>query len=98
MAAVSIRWASACAAAIVMASIRFGAQPAPRLPTLSVPLQPVAQQARRLETALTYLGQPLSSNDHQAIDQAISMTDEEEAVQQIQTTLDRHVLAVVRIN
>ncbi|PYR18248.1 MAG: hypothetical protein DMF94_20840 [Acidobacteria bacterium] len=65
---------------------------------MSVPLQPLAQQARRLETALTYLGQPLASTDRQAINDAISTADEEAAVQELQTTLDRHVLAVVRIN
>jgi len=78
--------------------VRFGAQPVQRLPQLSVPLQPLAQQARRLETALTYLGQPLALTDRQAINDAISMADEEEAVQRLQTTLDQHVLAVVRIN
>ena len=78
--------------------MRFGAQPVQRLPQLSVPLQPLAQQARRLETALTYLGQPLALTDRQAINDAISMADEEEAVQRLQTTLDQHVLAVVRIN
>jgi len=94
----SIRWASACAAGFVLASVRFEAQPVQRLPQLSVPLQPLAQQARRLETALTYLGQPLASTDRQAINDAISTADEEAAVQELQTTLDRHVLAVVRIN
>ena len=98
MATSSIRWASACAAGFVLASVRFEAQPVQRLPQLSVPLQPLAQQARRLETALTYLGQPLASTDRQAINDAISTADEEAAVQELQTTLDRHVLAVVRIN
>ncbi len=98
MATSSIRWASACAAALLLASARFGAQPVQRLPQLSVPLQPLAQQARRLETALNSLGQPLSLSDRQAINDAIAMADEEAAVQQLQTTLDPHVLAVVRIN
>ena len=98
MATSSIRWASACVAGFVLASVRFEAQPVQRLPQLSVPLQPLAQQARRLETALTYLGQPLASTDRQAINDAISAADEEAAVQERQTTLDRHVLAVVRIN
>ena len=98
MATSSIRWASACAAGFVLASVRFEAQPVQRLPQLSVPLQPLAQQARRLETALTYLGQPLALTDRQAINDAISTADEEAAVQELQKTLDRHVLAVVRIN
>ena len=32
-------------------------------PDASVPLQPLAQQARRLETTLAFLGQPLSPAD-----------------------------------
>jgi hypothetical protein len=83
---------------LLLASVRFGAQPVQRLPQLSVPLQPLAQQARRLETTLNYLGQPLSMSDRQAINDALSMADEEAAVQQLQTTLDPQVLAVVRIN
>jgi len=63
-----------------------------------VPLQPLAQQARRLETALRYLGQPLTASDQQAINDALSQADEESAVAQIQRVLDAYVLANVRIN
>jgi hypothetical protein len=93
-----LRLTGGCLAAVLLASARFEAQPGPRVPRLAVPLQPLAQQVRRLETALNYLGQPLPPGDHHAIDEAISTTDEEAATEQLQTTLDKHVLAVVRIN
>lgn len=64
----------------------------------TVPLQPLAQQARRLETALRYLGQPLSAADHQALNEAVSLPDEQAAVARIQQTLDKYVLANVHIN
>jgi len=67
-------------------------------PQPGVPLQPLAQQVRRLATALSYLGQPLADADHQAIDQAIAASDEEDAVRRLQTTLDKHVLAFVDIS
>src|SRR5206468_1623268 len=68
------------------------------LPQPSVPLQPLAQQARRLETALNYLGQPLAANDSLEIDQAIAASDEEDAVRRLQATLDKYVLAFVEIS
>jgi hypothetical protein len=68
------------------------------LPQPAVPLQPLAQQVRRIETALTYLGQPLTANDHQEIDEAIAAPDEADAVRQLQTTLDKYVLAFVEIS
>ena len=36
-----------------------------------VPLQPLAQQVRRLEDAMNYLGQPFPAADHRAINAAI---------------------------
>src|SRR6516162_6769486 len=36
-----------------------------------VPLQPFAQQVRQVETSLAYLGQPLTQQDQDAINQAI---------------------------
>ena len=68
------------------------------LPAPSVPLQPLAQQARRLESALRYLGQPLSPSDHRALNAAIEGAEEAEAVARVQQILDRHVLATVHIN
>jgi len=63
-----------------------------------VALQPLAQQVRRLETALAYLGQPLPAQDRQAIDTAIARTDSAAAVSEIQEILDRYALAAVHIN
>jgi hypothetical protein len=61
-------------------------------------LQPLAQQARRLETALRFLGEPLSEADRQAIDTALAQTDEADGVRQIERVLDRRVLVRVHIN
>jgi hypothetical protein len=87
-----------CIVALVLHSGTFGAQQVIRVPQPTVALQPLAQQARRLETTLAYLGQPLARPDQQLIDDALAVTDEEEGIRQIQTALDKYVLAVVRIN
>ena len=63
-----------------------------------VPLQPLAQQVRRLETALAYLGQPLPAADRKIFDEAIAMSDAKVAVSRLQEVLDRYVLATVHIN
>jgi hypothetical protein len=90
---------SKSAAAVLACLAALGAgQPARPLPQPAVDLQPLAQQARRLDTALNYLGQPLDPADRQAIDAAVASADEAAAVRQIQTALDKYVLAVVRIN
>lgn len=64
----------------------------------TVPLQPLAQQVRRVETALAYLGQPLPAADREGVDAAIGLTDERAAVTRLQEILDRHVIATVYIN
>jgi hypothetical protein len=64
----------------------------------AVPLQPLAQQVRRIETALRYLGQPLSGTDSQAINDAVALSDERAAVDRLQQVLDRYALARVHIN
>ena len=64
----------------------------------AVPLQPLAQQVRRIETALRYLGQPLSAADSQAINDAVALSDERAAVDRLQQVLDRYALARVHIN
>jgi hypothetical protein len=43
--------------------------------TPGVALQPLAQQVRRLEEALNYLGQPFLPADHDAINRAIANPD-----------------------
>jgi hypothetical protein len=64
----------------------------------TVPLQPLALQARRLEEALNYLGQPLNAADHKRLNDAIANPDESDAVAAIQAVFDPHVLAIVDIN
>ena len=64
----------------------------------TVPLQPLAQQARRLETALRYLGEPIRPADIQAINEAVGMPDEAKAVARLQQALDPYVLANVHIS
>ncbi|HKI16749.1 MAG TPA: CehA/McbA family metallohydrolase, partial [Isosphaeraceae bacterium] len=66
--------------------------------TATVPLQPLAQQVRRIENALEYLGQPLGAADQKRINDAIAETDDVSAVSQIQQVLDKLVLVNVEIN
>jgi hypothetical protein len=63
-----------------------------------IPLQPLAQQVRQVETALGYLGQPLSRADHKAINQSIADSDEASAVSRLEHILDHYTLAIVEIN
>ena len=79
------------------AALGVRAQEAPRSQA-NVLLQPLAQQARRLETALRYLGEPLSDADRQAIDDALGLANESSGVARIEQVLDRRVLARVHIN
>ena len=71
-------------------------QPGP--PEKTVPLQPLAQQARRLETAVRYLGEPLPAADHAALNDAVASADDRAAVAGIQQVLDKYVLATVHIS
>src|SRR3989454_1900838 len=86
--AVEILCASACVAA---AHAHAAAQAPP-------PLQPFAQQVRQIETALKYLGQPLSPAEQTEINAAIANPDEAAAVAGIERVLDHYTLAVVDIN
>jgi hypothetical protein len=98
------RFVAACIAALVLDVSGFAAMQVPppsgqpRVPRPNVALQPLAQQARRLDTTLTSLGQPIALDDRRAIDEAIGARNEEDGVQQIQAALDKYVLATVRIN
>jgi hypothetical protein len=65
---------------------------------MRIPLQPVAQQVRQVESALAYLGQPLTRGDQDAINQAIADADETVAVASLQQVLDKYALAVVEVN
>ena len=64
----------------------------------AVPLQPLAQQVRRLEDALNYLGQPLAPADHNAINAAIGNSSPGAAVRGLEAVLDKYALAIVDIN
>ena len=64
----------------------------------SIPLQPLAQQVRQLEEAMSYLGQPFGSADLRRINEAIANSDEAAAVRALETILDAHVLLTVDIN
>ena len=71
----------------------------PRSPAQThVPLQPLAQQVRQVESALGYLGQPLTEQDQEAINRAIGEADEAAAIADLEQTLDKYTLAVVDIN
>ena len=86
---------AAAGALLIGLTLTLAAQ---RAPTGGPSLQPLAQQVRRLETALGFLGQPLPPEDHAAINAAIALPDESAAVGRLQEVLDRHVLARVDIN
>src|SRR5215831_2343065 len=92
------RCAVTCLGIFVLRAAAFDATQGVRVPQPTVALQPLAQQARRVETTLAYLGQPISPADRRLIDDAMAVSDEEEGVRQIQTALDKYALAVVRIN
>src|SRR5262249_19285435 len=93
------RWVAASAAVVFVQTVAFDAmQRAPRVPQARVSLQPLAHQAAGVDSTLSYPGQPLAAEDGRLIDDAIGATAEEEGVRQIQTALDKYVLAVVRIN
>jgi hypothetical protein len=64
----------------------------------ATPLQPLAQQARQLEEALAYLGQPLPAADLRRIHEAIANPNEAAAVQALESVLDAHALLIVDIN
>jgi hypothetical protein len=67
-------------------------------PEMPVPLQPLAQHVRRLDSALSYLGQPLPAADRERINQAIADPDERAAVAALEKVLDRYALVRVEIN
>ncbi|HXE10941.1 MAG TPA: CehA/McbA family metallohydrolase [Bryobacteraceae bacterium] len=64
----------------------------------AVSLQPLADQVRQIETALNYLGQPLSQADQSGINSALEGDNERTAVAELQRILDRYVLTTVTIN
>src|SRR5262245_15517097 len=63
-----------------------------------IPLQPLAQQVRAVESTLSYLGEPLSREEHDRINRATAGSDEPAAVAELQAVLDGHVLLEVDVN
>jgi hypothetical protein len=68
------------------------------LHTVPVELQPLAAQVARVVEALDYLGTPLPENDRQALQSAMSGSDERAAAARLQEVLDPHCLLDVHIN
>jgi hypothetical protein len=64
----------------------------------AVPIQPLAQQARRLQAALEFLGQPFPKSTQSAVNKALSEHEDQAAVNSLQLALDPFVLAIVDIN
>lgn len=62
------------------------------------PLQPLALNVRQIESALDYLGSPLSAADQRRINDALAGTDDAAAVRTIAQTLDKRALVTVEIN
>src|SRR5580765_8818455 len=67
-------------------------------PSAAIPLQPLAQQVRQLEEAMTYLGQPFDAADLRRIHEAIANPDEAAAARTLESILDAHALLIVDIN
>ncbi len=80
------------------ASFAAVASPAPASAEVAVALQPFADQVRRLERTLEFLGQPLPAADQKQINAALAGSDEQAAAAKIQTILDKHVLVQVSID
>ncbi|MEZ6113528.1 MAG: CehA/McbA family metallohydrolase [Pirellulaceae bacterium] len=63
-----------------------------------VEAQPLGQQARRVAESLAFLGSPLTKDERQRLDAALSMDNAEQSSAAIQRVLDQRVLAAVNIN
>lgn len=70
----------------------------PGSPDEKIPLQPLADEARQIQTVLRYLGQPLPPSDEDQINKALSNPDEGDAVAELESVLDKNALATVEIN
>ncbi|HEY7057734.1 MAG TPA: CehA/McbA family metallohydrolase [Vicinamibacterales bacterium] len=96
---VGLRIPLALLALVVGLTLTLRAQEHAHTPTIAhVPLQPLALQARRVETTLQYLGQPLTEADRRGINDALTLGDEPAATARLQEILDQYVLATVHIN
>src|SRR5258707_1196814 len=87
-----------CMIPIVLSFFDLSPVSAADLPIIrKVERQPLAAQARRVAQALDYLGAPLPADDKKMLETAAEDADEARAVETIQTVLDRHCLAAVRV-
>jgi hypothetical protein len=92
------RYKTIAAIAVILASGQFNAARAQSASPSAVPLQPFADQVRQLESALSFLGQPLSPASLEAINTAFVDANPQTAVAQAAAVLDRYAIAVVTIN
>jgi hypothetical protein len=83
---------------IALASITTSVFASHMARAIDVDRQPLAAQAARLSEALTSLGQPLPAETADALQAALSLDDDAEAVAAIQTVLDPLCLVTVEIN
>ena len=84
-------------AAVLFMSAIFG-EVLPVIAQAPPPLQPLARDVRQIESALNYLGAPLSADDQRRINDALAGSDDAAAVRAIEDTLDKRALAIVEIN
>lgn len=66
--------------------------------TTRVALQPLAQQVRQIQGALSFLGQPLLTTDVQRINTAIGQADEAAAIEELERVMDQYAVVIVTIN
>ena len=91
-----LRFDSASSLLAVVVALNTVAQNMAETP--KVALQPLAQQVRQIEEALSFLGQPLLAADAQRINAAIGKPDEVAAVAELERVLDQYALVIVTIN
>jgi hypothetical protein len=91
-----LRFDSASSLLAVIVALNTVAQNMAETP--KVALQPLAQQVRQIQEALSFLGQPLLAADAQRINAAIGKPDEVAAVAELERVLDQYALVIVTIN
>ncbi|HEV3082609.1 MAG TPA: CehA/McbA family metallohydrolase [Gemmataceae bacterium] len=83
---------------VVLALLVVPPAPAAELPKVTkVELQPLAAQVQRVADALDFVGNPLPAADKDALRKAAADSDQARAIETIQSVLDKHCLAGVRI-
>jgi hypothetical protein len=83
--------------ALLLAAAGSSVRAADLPPVEKVELQPLASQVKRLVDAFDLIGAPLPDADKQKLQAAAADTDKARAVATIQSVLDRHCLAEIRI-